>query len=472
MFKRFSVNSALMAMFIDAALTLTALALTNVLRIRWLRLVWPDFWFIERSQFISPRLWPVVVLLWLGVFISASVYDARRNYKAVDEFQHVVLAAAFASLALAGLLYLTDRSLSRWLFVLFLLLDWFLLLFWRALLRIGYRLFGPVSGAMRRVLVVGAGEVGCRMAKTVIEHAWMGLTFEGYLDDDPHKLHGNLPVLGTLDDAERVIRDHKIDEVVIALPARAWERMNHLVALLHAHPVHVHVIPDYFAITLWKATVDDFAGVPMIDVRAPALNDYQRLIKRVFDLVLGSLLTVFFLPAGLIVAVAIKLDSPGPVLYRQQRVGENGKLFWMLKFRSMIVGADKLDPLMLRKDANGQLSFKRPNDPRVTRFGHFIRRTSLDELPQFLNVLKGEMSLVGPRPELPWMVEMYQPWQRKRFAVPQGLTGWWQVNGRSDKEMYLHTEEDLYYLQNYSLWFDLLILVRTAFAILKGRGAY
>ncbi|NLG27254.1 MAG: sugar transferase, partial [Chloroflexi bacterium] len=394
------------------------------------------------------------------------------NYRAVDEFQHVLLAAAFSGLALAGLLYLTERDISRWLFVLFLLLDWFLLLLWRALLRIGYRLFGPAMGAVRRVLVVGAGEVGRRMAQTIEEQEWMGLKFVGYLDDDPSKRNGDLPVLGTLDEAERVIRECEIDEVVMALPNRAWERVNYLVALLHALPVHVHVIPDYFAITLWKASVEEFAGVPMIDVRAPALSDYQRLIKRVFDVVIGGLVTVLALPVMGLVALAIALDSQGPVIYRQQRVGENGRVFWMRKFRSMVVGADQLDPLMLRRAEDGHLSFKRPDDPRVTRVGRFIRRYSLDELPQLFNVLAGDMSLVGPRPELPWMVDMYQPWQRKRFAVPQGMTGWWQVNGRSDKEMYLHTEEDLYYLQNYSLWLDLLILVRTFFVVIKGRGAY
>jgi exopolysaccharide biosynthesis polyprenyl glycosylphosphotransferase len=459
-FKRFSVNFALLAMAIDAALTVAALELTELLRVPWLRVVWPDNWQYQRESFMSPRLWPVVVLLWLVVFISASVYDSRRNYKAVDEFQHVVLAAALGSLALAGLLYLTDRQLSRWLFVLFLLLDGFFLLLWRALLRIGYRLFGPARSAVRRVLIVGAGEVGRRIAATIAEQSWMGLTLEGYLDDDPAKREGELPVLGSLDDAERIIRERAVDEVVIALP------------VLHAQPVHVHVIPDYFAITLWKAGVDDFAGVPMIDVRAPALNDYQRAMKRAFDLLVGSLATLVTLPAMVLVALAIKLDSRGPVFYRQRRVGENGRLFWMVKFRSMIDGADKLDTFMLRMSDKGTFSFKRPDDPRVTRVGHFLRRTSMDELPQLFNVLKGEMSLVGPRPELPWMVDMYQPWQRKRFAVPQGITGWWQVNGRSDKEMYLHTEEDLYYLQNYSIWLDLVILVRTIFVVLRGRGAY
>ena len=171
-----------------------------------------------------------------------------------------------------------------------------------------------------------------------------------------------------------------------------------------------------------------------------------------------------------LIALAIRLDSPGPVLFRQQRVGEGGRLFNMWKFRSMIEGADKQERVRTVQDR--QLLDKEPNDPRVTRVGRLLRRLSLDELPQLVNVLKGEMSLVGPRPELPWLVQQYEPWQRQRLAVPQGMTGWWQVNGRSDQPMYLHTEEDMFYIQNYSLLLDLQILWRTFASVFKGKGAY
>jgi len=320
------------------------------------------------------------------------------------------------------------------------------------------------------VLIVGAGEVGRRVAETIAAHAWTGLTLVGYLDDDPAK-HGN-GVLGAIEDAPRLVVEHAVDEVVIALPQRAWARMNQLVVALHALPVHLRIVPDYFALTLHRAEAEDFAGIPMIDLRAPALNPYQRLVKRAFDLVVGSILTVVALPVMGVLAIAIKLDSPGPVLYRAPRIGENNRTFDMLKLRSMVADAEARRGEVMRTAEDGAVTFKRPDDPRITRLGHFLRRTSLDELPQIINVLKGDMSLVGPRPELPWLVELYEPWQRKRFAVPQGMTGWWQVNGRSDKEMHRHTDEDLYYVQHYSLWLDLMILARTIFVVLKGRGAY
>lgn len=221
-----------------------------------------------------------------------------------------------------------------------------------------------------------------------------------------------------------------------------------------------------------RATFESLGEVPLIGLREPAIDDFHRFIKRLLDIVLSSVLLVLLSPALAVIAVLIRLDSDGPVIFRQQRVGENGRLFAMYKFRTMVPDADSRLDEIVRATSNGDVIHKVKDDPRVTRLGRVLRQFSLDELPQFFNVLKGDMSLVGPRPELPWLVEKYEPWQRKRFSVPQGITGWWQVNGRSDKLMHLHTEEDLYYIQNYSLWLDLQILWRTISAVLKRRGAF
>jgi exopolysaccharide biosynthesis polyprenyl glycosylphosphotransferase len=210
----------------------------------------------------------------------------------------------------------------------------------------------------------------------------------------------------------------------------------------------------------------------MLDLRAPALNDFQRLVKRAFDLAISF----FLFPPCLIImgvlALMIRLEGAGPILFGQQRVGENGRLFRMYKFRTMVPNAEQTRHMVERVDENGNLIHKSINDPRVTRVGRILRRTSLDELPQLFNVISGDMSLIGPRPELPYLVEKYEPWQRTRFAVPQGITGWWQVNGRSDKPMHLHTEEDLYYVRNYSLILDIRILLKTIATVFRGKGAY
>jgi exopolysaccharide biosynthesis polyprenyl glycosylphosphotransferase len=210
----------------------------------------------------------------------------------------------------------------------------------------------------------------------------------------------------------------------------------------------------------------------MLDLRASAIDDYQRMIKRAFDISVGLVALLPALPLMAFSALMIYLEDGAPILFRQKRVGENGRLFDMLKFRTMVRNAEQLQVQVEKRDSEGHLIHKVKDYPRVTRVGRLLRRFSLDELPQLFQVLTGTMSLVGPRPEMPYLVDKYQPWQRKRFAVPPGMTGWWQVSGRSDKPMHLHTEDDLYYIQNYSIWLDIQILVRTVWAVIFGKGAF
>jgi lipopolysaccharide/colanic/teichoic acid biosynthesis glycosyltransferase len=203
------------------------------------------------------------------------------------------------------------------------------------------------------------------------------------------------------------------------------------------------------------------------------LTKRQQRTKRLVDMGLVIPITLFALPLMALVAIVIKFATPGPILYRQERVGENGRRFKMLKFRSMINGAEQeLKKICEQTTEDQEVLFKRPADPRVTRIGRVLRRTSLDELPQLFNVLLGDMSLVGPRPELPCLVDRYELWQYERLTVPQGITGWWQINGRADKPMHLHTEEDIFYVRHYSLRLDLIILLKTPWIVLRGHGAY
>lgn len=202
------------------------------------------------------------------------------------------------------------------------------------------------------------------------------------------------------------------------------------------------------------------------------LTDSEVKAKRAFDVFVSAVVLALIFPVLVMVAVAIKLDSRGPVFFKQLRVGKDGKLFKMYKFRSMVVGAEALQEAVNKTDDHGNIVHKTRNDPRITRMGRFIRKTSLDELPQFINVLLGDMSLVGPRPELPWLVDQYEPWQHQRFEVPQGITGWWQINGRSDKPCHLNTDQDIYYIEHYSFWLDIKILLMTVPALLKGKGAF
>ncbi|MCB8980438.1 MAG: sugar transferase [Ardenticatenaceae bacterium] len=422
---------------------------------------------------LSQALYLIIPAVWVLTFLLSSVYDPKRIYKITDEVQTIVIAEAIASLVCAGILYLGYREFSRWLFATFVVINTVLILGWRVFLRVGFN-FWRSPARERRVLIVGAGKTGLSVGLMMQNYQWTGLNLVGYLDDDLAKKEDGLRILGNVNSTRQVVEKYNIQDVVIALPQRAYGQINELTITLHDLPVHVRVVPDYFSLALYRASVDDFGGIPMINLRDPALNEVQRLVKRIFDLVFGTISVAFLLPIVIVISLLIKLDSKGPVIFRQERVGENGRIFRMFKFRTMVPDADTHREIITEINPhNGQLLFKkRPDDPRITHIGRFLRRTSMDELPQLFNVLLGDMSLVGPRPELPWLVDQYEPWQRKRFAVPQGMTGWWQVNGRSDKPLHLHTEDDIYYVQNYSIWMDIYILVKTPWVVLRGKGAY
>jgi exopolysaccharide biosynthesis polyprenyl glycosylphosphotransferase len=253
------------------------------------------------------------------------------------------------------------------------------------------------------------------------------------------------------------------------LPSSAHETVVCLSRELQRFPVVVKVAPDILDIFLLRSTVTDLWGLPLLSIREPAITGMRWLLKRVLDLSLAGLLLVLVAPLLALIAVALCLESGWPVLLRQVRVGEHGRVFPMFKFRTMYPPGDEDEEPAPRTTGP---PLKRPHDPRVTPLGTYLRRTSLDEVPQLVNVLRGEMSLVGPRPELPWIVERYEPWQHARHVVPPGMTGWWQVNGRSELPLHLNTQLDLFYIQNFSVLLDLRILARTVGAIIRGRGAY
>jgi exopolysaccharide biosynthesis polyprenyl glycosylphosphotransferase len=471
MFRRFSTTFAIFSMFLDAVLAVLSLRIAVVARPLLNEL--PGVETIPAPVVLPPILYAVFPLFWVVVLMAFSVYDGRKNLRVVAELGSLTGSSLLAVVGMAGILYLSFRDVSRFMFLFFCLLAFISLVIWRLAARVIFRARRSDGSARRRVLILGAGEGGRQFQELVLSQKHLGLELVGFLDDNPAKPEPGRLVLGPLESLRQEIVRSRVDDVVVALPRTAAEQLNWVVSELHDQPVKVWVIPDYFSLALHRASVEEFAGIPMLDLRAPAFSEYQRMLKRAFDLLVTLLALPLILLVGLPIALAIRLDSPGPVFYRSRRIGENGKLFTMLKFRTMVENADAMRESLARIDENGIAIFrKRRDDPRITRVGSLLRKTSLDELPQIINVLLGEMSLVGPRPEVPDLVEKYQPWQRKRFAVPQGMTGWWQVHGRSDKPMHQHTEEDLYYVQHYSVWLDLQILLLTIWVVLTGKGAY
>ncbi len=470
MLRRFSTNFALFSMALDGLSVIFSLWLAALFRPALSTLGWvapiPD-------QIVIPApLYALFPLVWILIYSSLSIYDGRKYLRAMDEFSILSLAMLISSVSAAGILYFSYRDVSRALFMVFVLLAYLASLVWRILARLYFRAQKKSPSIARRILVVGAGALGQKVKAQLLQSQLPHLVFSGFLDNDPQADLSDMPFLGTFDQIRIVLNQHKITDVIIALPHSAYYQMSEIVQKMEDMPVQVWVALGFFDLALYKTNIEDLAGIPMLDLRASAIDEYQRMMKRAFDVFFGSIALMFALPLMAVSALLVFLEDGSPVLFRQKRVGENGRLFEMLKFRTMLKNAEQMQSQVEKQDADGNLIHKSKDDPRITKAGRFLRRYSLDELPQFINVVRGDMSLVGPRPEMPYLVEKYQPWQRKRFAVPPGITGWWQVNGRSDKPMHLHTEDDLYYIQNYSIWLDVQIIFRTIWVVLLGKGAY
>jgi exopolysaccharide biosynthesis polyprenyl glycosylphosphotransferase len=469
MTRQFSLRFTLFLFFSDLAFVALALLLATQTRT-----LLPFGKSAAASAWVMPLpVYLMGVAVWGVTFAALNVYDPRRILYLGTELAKITGAALFAWLTLAGMLYFSYRLVSRLEYVYF--LGFYLLLIYthRVAVRSWFRARGGSRYNIRRVLIVGTGEIAHEIARTVQAHGWTGLVPVGYVTDNGGtEQNGALPVLGRLSDVPVVIREYGVSEIVIALARQDSQHVTGFVQQLQSLPVNIRLIPDYFDMAFLRVNIENFGGMPLLSLKEPVLDPFQRVVKRAFDIVLTLLLLIPALPLMAVIAILIRRDSPGPAIFRQQRLAEGGRLFTMYKFRTMYVGAEAMQDQVSRVDENGHLIHKHADDPRVTRVGRWLRQTSLDELPQLFNILSGEMSLVGPRPEMPWLVDRYEPWQRKRFEVPQGLTGWWQISGRADKPMHLNTEDDLYYIRNYSVWMDLKILWMTVRTVVGRRGAF
>lgn len=469
MLERFGYRLSHSLLIWDLILTLLCLHATTYLRyhidlgkdIPWygVQLPWP--------------LYLAVGIVWLLIFLLLTPQQAIFRTSLIEAIGRLLGSVSLSSLVFAGVLYLSFRNVSRLQFIYFVVIDLLMLLILHLVVR-SYLNTHHHNGHRRRVLIVGDAATGQQLAQEFMRRPWAGLQVVGYTSDAADEVISDerMPYMGTVDDTPVIIADHQIDEIIFALPAQQQKRVTQMSLELQKYPVMVHMVPGVLDLAFARTPVSALGGIPLISLRESALSETQRIFKRISDIVGSLVLLVLLSPLMLLIALLIKLESPGPIFFRQERVGEHRRRFKMIKFRSMYQDAEKRWHEVAKRDTNGKLLHKHGNDPRITSIGKHLRRTSLDELPQLFNVLRGEMSLVGPRPEMPYITAEYEPWQWQRFRVPAGITGWWQVNGRSDKPMHLHTEDDLYYIQNYSFWLDLRILLKTIVVVLRGQGAY
>ncbi|HVN30905.1 MAG TPA: sugar transferase [Thermoanaerobaculaceae bacterium] len=325
----------------------------------------------------------------------------------------------------------------------------------------------------RVVIIVGCGVEAVALARQVLRHRAWGLSLRGLIDADGcgrSEVEG-LPVLGRVEDLPDVLSSQVVDEVVLAVPTRQLGELEPV--LLHCQElgVRVRVALQPFPHLQPHVEMEALNGTPLLTFATMPTAPLALFVKRVVDVVVALVGLALSAPLWPLVALAIRLGSRGPVLYRQVRCGLHGRRFVLLKFRTMVVDAEKLQDEVAHLNVMDGPVFKAPGDPRVTVVGRLLRRSSLDELPQFVNVLKGDMSLVGPRPPIPEEVERYLPWQRRRLAMKPGITCLWQISGRSKLDFATWMELDLAYIDSWSVWLDLKILLLTVPAVFSGRGA-
>ncbi len=421
----------------------------------------------------------VLVLLCLLGFNFNALYDVRRRkHRWIDDLYTIINGTATAIvMVMAVTFFLQPPFYSRGMLVLTGVLIIFSLGASRLLLKLIQNGLRRCGVGVENLLIVGAGAMGRAVWGTVLADLTLGYQVVGYLDDDPEKSNtglGNTPGLGRISDLKQVLRVNEITEVIVTIPWDNHSKIMWIVNQCVEMGTRVRVVPDVFQQRLHNIDIHSLNGIPLMsgaDVSSFSRTD--RLLKRLIDHTLVLLVLPVFLLLFGIITLLIKLDSPGPVIFRQKRIGKDGRQFELLKFRSMIDGADKLKAHLEPDNPTDRVyTVKRRDDPRITRVGKWLRATSLDELPQLINVLRGEMSLVGPRPNTPDEVERYHTWQRKRLSTLPGITGLWQVSGRSNMPFDEGCLLDIFYIENWSIDLDFRILLQTIPRVIFRDGAY
>ncbi len=407
------------------------------------------------------------------VYFFSRLYNLKRSMPRLDEFSRLLAATSIGTLCTIALTtFLFKNSVLELDFPrVMVIYAWALTV---VLVTVGRSLLVWLRSLLRkrgvwvdRLLIVGTGDVGRMILQKVRQMPRLGYQVVGFVDGDtpPGQQIMGVPVLGSVDDIPRLIQEHNIEEVIIGRPELSHQELLAILSRCERGQVGIKIFPDLFQIIATELSIGDLGGLPLLTVRDIALRGWKLTLKRAVDLVGSAVGLVFLSPFLMLVALAIKLDSRGPVLYAQERMGLDARPFWCLKFRSMRTDAEQNGP-----------GWTTEGDPRVTRLGRILRRFSIDELPQLINVLLGEMSLVGPRPERPVYVEQFRrsiPRYMDRLREKAGMTGWAQVNGlRGDTSIAERTKYDLWYIENWSLWLDFKIMLRTIFSIFGDRHAY
>jgi exopolysaccharide biosynthesis polyprenyl glycosylphosphotransferase len=429
---------------------------------------------VEISPFVDyVGMMAIQVVTMLFLYFFSRLYDVKRSMPRLDEFYRIFAATSIGTvITIASTTFLfkntaLELDFPRAMVIYAWMLTVILVTAGRSLLVMARNWLRRRGLWSDRLLIVGTGDVGRMILQKVRQMPRLGYEVVGFIDgDDPQvKEIMGVPVLGDIDDIPDLIQEHEIEEVIIGRPELAHQEVLAIISRCERGQVGIKIFPDLFQIIATELSIGDLGGLPLLTVRDVALRGWKLTLTRGVDLLGSTIGLIILSPVLMLIAVFIKLDSPGPVFYAQERMGLDAKPFWCLKFRSMRTDAEKHGP-----------GWTTEEDPRVTRLGRLIRRLSIDELPQLINVFVGEMSLVGPRPERPVYVNQFRrsiPRYMDRHREKAGMTGWAQVNGlRGDTSIAERTKYDLWYIENWSLWLDFKIMLRTIFSIFGDRHAY
>jgi putative colanic acid biosynthesis UDP-glucose lipid carrier transferase len=421
------------------------------------------------ERYTNPLLGMAVFCFALFPFLR--IYTPQRGVTLFEEVRRLTNAWLLMAAAWFAFLFLSKSGpeFSRVWSMYWIALGFATHLAFRGSIRVVLRALRRRGYNQRHISIVGAGHLGREIVGRLAQTPWSGLVVHGFYDDNP-ALHGTsvngIPVLGP---TEQVVDDldiAQVDQVWIALPLRSEARIRELLDGLRRHSVQIRFVPDIFNFTLLHHSMSEIAGLPVINLTESPLEGVNVFVKGIEDFTLAALILLVAAPVMLVLALGVKLSSRGPVFYRQERVTWNGERFLMLKYRTMPVNVE----------AGTGPVWANPAEKRATPFGTFLRRFSLDELPQFINVLRGEMSIVGPRPERPEFVHRFKheiPGYMQKHLVKAGITGWAQVNDfRGNTDLHERIQYDLFYIENWSLWFDLRIIALTIVHVFKSRNAY
>ena len=412
-------------------------------------------------------------IVMIVIFQLVGLYEPELSILNISEVRKIFKATIIGLLVFFFLtFYMKNISFSRLIITfsatfLFILMSIQRLIFYKMHQKLHARGLG-----VKRVIIFGAGEVGRLLLKRLMQSPALGYLPVGFLDDDPEK-YGKLiesdksanactlPVIGNFSEFPKFVQKLKIDEIFVTITSLQTDKFAQVIHYCRELGVDFRFVPNLFDLKIQKISVSGIDGIPLLSIKAPHIDPLYSFFKRAFDIFLSTMVMLFFFPLFSIVAILIKNDSKGPVFFKQKRVGLRGKEFTMYKFRTMWTDAKPYE-----------WTPKTLDDSRITKFGKFLRRTSLDELPQCINVLKGDMSIVGPRPEMPFIVDTYNEISKDRLHVKPGITGLWQISADRGKQIHDNIEYDLYYLENAGFLMDMVIIIRTLYFALRGIGAF